>query len=55
MSLAGSLSQEWALGIVSQADREVTKGSELSPRALKPQPPCSVSQGWEGANRVRVV
>lgn len=55
MSLAGSSSQEWAPGIVSQVDREVTEGSKLSPRALKPQPPRSVSQGWEEASQVRVV
>lgn len=55
MSLAGSSSQEWAPGIVSQVDREVTEGSKLSPRALKPRPPCSVSQGWEEASQVRVV
>lgn len=43
-SLAGLSSQEWAPAVVHQVDSKVTGGSNLSPRALKPQPPCSVSR-----------
>lgn len=55
MNLAGFSSQEWTRGIISQVDREVAGESKVSPVALTPQAPCSVSQGWEGASQVRMV